>query len=106
MDKKQIAEAVIKKCFWDYRISPDEIIEIAEHGNNTDRIRLLTKIIMNDSDISHIMCLFSTDVLAQILPDIKLPLYSPNDRPATRLATLKMLILGIKPDIPRLRWGR
>ena len=63
MDKKQIFQAILKDCFWDYDLTPEDIEGIVKSGNERELMWRFGKIITESRDRLRALQIFKKDQL-------------------------------------------
>lgn len=94
---------ILRECFWDYRISEEELRELAEQGTEQEKYFLFAKIIENSTDVLNSIRLFSPKDQLLLLLRYVPPGFNRHFL-RRRYDILRYFLLGEQTDIPELRW--
>ncbi|HOJ29419.1 MAG TPA: hypothetical protein PL059_10130 [Spirochaetota bacterium] len=95
-------ERIKKECFWDYKITPEEIKIIAESGTKEEKKKLFQKIMYNSRDkLGHLM-IFKKDELREFFNDF-VPAYNTMYL-RKHMKVLKYLLLKEHEPVQELAW--
>ncbi len=95
-------QRIIKDCFWDYYVVPQDIINIIESNDKRELQKLFSKIIYNSKDKLKALKLFNPAQIKELFDNFK-PTY--NERYINRhILVLRSLLLGEKHYIKGLEW--
>jgi len=96
-------EKIIKDCFWDLDISPDEIKEIVKSKDFRKEKFLFEKILLNSSQMLAALQIFEKDDLRKLLEDFKVPAFN-HDYIFRRKNIAEVYFLGKSLLIKELQW--
>jgi len=97
-------ENILKKCFWDYDFTEDDIIKIVnEEGKTKMKKFLFEKILINSDDVINDLKIFKKEDLVYYLKNFKVPKFN-HEFINTRYLILKNYFLNEKVNIPILEW--
>ncbi|MFO7810394.1 MAG: hypothetical protein R6V47_03365 [Candidatus Delongbacteria bacterium] len=98
-------ERIIKECYWDYKITPDEIINIADGNDNRLKKKLFEKILHNSSrKFYDLEILFDKVTLKKMFDEFK-PGFN-SSRSENLIPVLRNLLFGEKNIIKALEWKK
>ncbi|MCP4160440.1 MAG: hypothetical protein GY760_10225 [Deltaproteobacteria bacterium] len=96
---------IIKECFWDYNISKNEIISIAESNDFREKKHLFEKILLNSTDrIRSIKELFKKNDLIELFDSISINRY--NKYAERNILVTRYFLLGENQKIKGLEWKK
>ena len=102
--KEAILKTIAEECFWDYRVSPQDIENILEERNERDLRKLFEKILYNARDKVLVLSLFHKEDLHKLFGTVNI---SRHDRYIQKhIGALRTLMLGEPVVIEGLEWGR
>jgi len=99
------AERINRECLWEYNFSNSEIIQLAQHGNEQEKMFLFTKIMENATDVLKSLNIFSIRDQREMLLNYNVPKFKHNFL-ERRHKILKYFITNQSVDIPELRWNK
>lgn len=98
------SNTINRECFWDYDFSDSEIVEMAQHGSDKEKMFLFEKIIENTTDVLKCLSIFSHRDQCEMLLKYNVPKFK-HDFLERRYKILKYFIMEEEVDIPELRWN-
>lgn len=97
-------QKIIQECFWEYKITEDELVDMAKKGNKQEKYFLFTKIFENATDVLKSLSIFSLadqqDMLRRYTPPKFNGFFLKR-----RYKILRYFLLNEQTDIPELRWN-
>jgi len=66
-------DRIVRECFWDSRISGDDIREIIARGGSRGKKQLFEKILLGSSRYLHDLQIFDREDLRMMLEEYKIP---------------------------------
>ena len=105
MDKnrQKVLEKIIEECFWEYRFTPKDLMEIALGDDEWKQRFLFGKIFENSTDILKALRVFPDKTLFRFVREQKVPSFK-REFLERRLKILKFHFLKEKVSIPELEW--
>jgi len=97
-------EKILQECFWEYHLSKDELVTMAWHGTEQEKLFLFGKLFENSQDILQSLNLFSTVDQKKMLLRYSPPQFNRQFF-EKRYNILKYFILGEDVHIPELQWN-
>jgi len=102
--EKKILSKITEECFWDYKISPEEVIKMAKSNNSYLKKFLFGKILENSTNvIRDLPYLFNKEEIEQLLKEYKSPPYK-REFIERRKKIIEYIILNKKVKIEELEW--
>ena len=94
---------IIRECFWDYRMSVEELLELARNGTEQEKYFLFIKCMEGSTDILQSLCIFSEADRKKMIGRYTPPKFNHHffDR---RYKIVKYFLTGEQVNIPELQW--
>ena len=99
----RILKNIIKDCFWDYKISENDIIRIVKNGNFNEKMFLFQKIIYNSTEVLRALMIFTEDDLKKLFKEIKIFGFN-NDFIQKRKNLVEAIFFDKDVNIGELSW--
>lgn len=100
----EYCQRIIQECFWEYKMTEDEILDLAKKGSAQEKYFLFTKILENATDVLKSLRVFSVadqqDLIRRYIPPKFNRFFLER-----RHKILKYFLLKEQTDIPELRWN-
>jgi hypothetical protein len=97
-------QKIIQECFWEYKMTVDELLELAKKGSKQEKYFLFTKILENATDVLKGLSVFALadqqDMLRRYTPPKFNRFFLER-----RYNILKYFLLNEQTDIPELQWS-
>lgn len=99
----KIAQEIIKDCFWDTKISVDEIYEISKSDDFMQKKRLFEKILLNCTKMFHSLEIFKKEDLKELILGYKIPKFN-HLHAKKRINLAKCFFLDLPLEEEELQW--
>ncbi|WP_417913111.1 hypothetical protein [Candidatus Electronema sp. TJ] len=97
-------QKIIQECFWEYKMTAEDILGLAKKGSDQEKYFLFTKILENATDVLKSLSVFAPsdqqDMLRRYIPPKFNCFFLER-----RYKILKYFLLNEQTDIPELRWN-
>jgi hypothetical protein len=100
---QDLAQQIIKDCFWEYDFSKKDIYSMANGNDMKAKVFLFSKILANATDMIKSMKIFSKDDLGKLVESYEAPSFN-NDFLKRRLNMLEFYFLGKELTVTELKW--
>jgi len=97
-------EKIIHDCLWEYSMSNEELLQLAQNGTDQEKFFLFCKILENSQDVLKSLNIFSVDDQKKMLHSYTPPKFKHHFL-KKRHSVIKFLLTGEEIDIPELRWN-
>ena len=94
---------ILRECFWEYHMSQEELLAMAQHGTEQEKSFLFRKILENSQDVLRSLNIFSADDQKKLVLQYTPPKFNHHFL-EKRYKVVKYFITGQEADIPELRW--
>ncbi len=99
-----VYEKIVKDCFWDTKISPEEILTWAQSPDERLRNKLFARIIKNSTDRLYALQIFSEELLPSLFTTYKSEhTHAQSDRD---FLALENVLAGTKNFIRGAQWKK
>jgi hypothetical protein len=103
-NQDKIFKKILKECYWDYKISSDDLKKILNSNDERAQFKLFSKIIYNANDKLAALQIFSKEQLQIFFKNFKA---TYNKRYINRhIKILKYLLLNEKHHIRGIEWEK
>ena len=96
-------ERIIRQCFWDIRVSPDELKQIITGNDKRQKKRVFEKILLNSTNFLFDLELFDRDELQTMLAEYSPPAFN-HDHAFRRKNMAEFFFFNKKLTITELQW--
>jgi len=100
---QQIAERILKECFWEYDLKAEDIIALAKSSNPKEQRFLFEKILANSTYLLKSMEIFDLSGLKKLIDEYRVSAFN-HDYIARRINMLEFHFLGRALSVDELRW--
>jgi len=97
-------EKIIHECLWEYSMSNEELLHLAQNGTDQEKFFLFCKILENSQDVLQSLNIFSVDDQKKMLRNYSPPKFNHHFL-EKRYKVIKYFLTGEEIDIPELRWN-
>ena len=101
--RHRVLSEILKECFWEYRFTPEELMEIVLGNNEREQQFLFEKIFENSTNVLKALTIFPNATLTRLIKRQKPPRFK-RDFLERRLKIVKFHFLKEKVSIPELDW--
>ncbi len=104
MVNKEVFEHIIKECYWDYNITPNELATIVKSGDIRSKSKIFNKIVENSTDRVLALQIFDKCELRELFD--KCNNSFTRDRVHRNVLALRNIFLGENNQIKGLEWKK
>ena len=100
---QDLAQQIIKDCFWEYDFSKKDIYKMARGDDFDAKKFLFSKILLNATDMIKSMKIFAKEDLKKLIESYKIPSFN-SEFVKRRLNMLEFYFLDKELTITELKW--
>ncbi len=100
---QDLAQQIIKDCFWEYNFSKEDIYNMANSDDFKVKKFLFSKILLDATDMIKSMKIFSKDDLKKLIESYEIPSFN-SEFTKRRLNMLEFYFLGKELTVAELKW--
>ena len=96
-------DRIMRECFWDYRVSKEDIARMASSEDRQERSFLFEKILLNSTRMFQDLKVFEPAVLKELIREYQVPTFN-HDYAFKKKNMAEVYFLGAPLKIRELQW--
>lgn len=105
LSKEQIAKKIIQECFWDNKLTPDELNKIVGSGDVREKKFLFHRILLNSNKLFADMAMFHKQEIERFIKEFKVPSFNTNYI-KRRVDLVKVFFFDLPLETKELEWKK